>query len=218
MGKDKEKKTYFEYYNFDSKDKNAKEKIEKALEIALDTRKFEIELYWKRANYFWLFVASIFVAWNATLDRVVDNFVVMGLGLIVSFAWFCVNRGSKFWQENWENHVYELTKKLGYPIFNIIKQYNTKAHYLRSNYPYSVSKVNQCVSLFTVIAWICLIFIRLNNVICNLSNPCVYKYLFLNLIALLCICFIIFIIHWFSKSFAAENPKYFGEEWEEKTE
>ena len=32
-----------------------KDKAEKALDFALDIRKFEIELYWKRVTYFWAF-------------------------------------------------------------------------------------------------------------------------------------------------------------------
>ena len=31
---------------------------EKALDLALDIRKFEIELYWKRAAYFWGFIGA----------------------------------------------------------------------------------------------------------------------------------------------------------------
>ncbi len=30
--------------------------VKKALELALEIRKFEIELYWKRATYFWAFI------------------------------------------------------------------------------------------------------------------------------------------------------------------
>lgn len=36
------------------------EKNEKALAYALDIRKFEIDLYWKRASYFWTFIAATF--------------------------------------------------------------------------------------------------------------------------------------------------------------
>jgi hypothetical protein len=37
--------------------------LEKALEHALDIRKFEIELYWKRASYFWTLIAAAFAAY-----------------------------------------------------------------------------------------------------------------------------------------------------------
>lgn len=33
----------------------------KALENILDIRKFEIEMYWKRATYFWTFIGAVFV-------------------------------------------------------------------------------------------------------------------------------------------------------------
>ena len=36
------------------------EKRKKALKQVLDIRKFEIELYWKRATYFWTFIAAMF--------------------------------------------------------------------------------------------------------------------------------------------------------------
>ena len=45
------------------KEKTKEDLINKALEIALDTRKFEIELYWKRTGYFVLFIGAIFVGY-----------------------------------------------------------------------------------------------------------------------------------------------------------
>jgi hypothetical protein len=60
--KDKVDEEYYE--RFLPVDENlTKTSYEKALDIALDTRKFEIDLYWKRANYFWLFVAAMFTAY-----------------------------------------------------------------------------------------------------------------------------------------------------------
>lgn len=75
---------------------------EKALNVALETRKFEIELYWKRATYFWLFVAAIFTAY-ASIKRSQDTFIgksdilvlLACCGIVFSFAWICVNRASK---------------------------------------------------------------------------------------------------------------------------
>lgn len=45
-----------------------KDLINKALEIALDTRKFEIELYWKRTGYFVLFTSAVFIGYYKTLQ------------------------------------------------------------------------------------------------------------------------------------------------------
>jgi hypothetical protein len=42
-----------------------KEKSKKALDIALDTRKFEISLYWQRAAYFWALIAAAFAGYFA---------------------------------------------------------------------------------------------------------------------------------------------------------
>ena len=65
------------------------------------------------------------------------------------------NRGSKFWQENWEAHIKELSTHLGVPIFGIIKR---REHSIIRNpmqeYPFSVSKVNQMVSLIITFAWL----------------------------------------------------------------
>jgi len=38
---------------------------EKALQLAHDIRKFEIDLYWKRATYFWTFIAATFAGYFA---------------------------------------------------------------------------------------------------------------------------------------------------------
>ena len=83
----------------------------KALEHSLEIRKFEIELYWKRATYFWTFIAAALAAYgfiqaSKELPQKEHLSVSVGiLGFVFSFAWRAVNKGSKQWQENWENHV-----------------------------------------------------------------------------------------------------------------
>jgi len=64
------------------------------------------------------------------------------------------NRGSKFWQENWEAHIEELSTHLGVPIFSIIKRREHSIWNLRQEYPFSVSKVNQMVSLIITFTWL----------------------------------------------------------------
>src|SRR5262245_51379736 len=81
-----------------------------ALAQALDIRKFEISLYWTRAAYFWAFNTVALGAYGAlqTLSSKPPPqlcVLVSCVGIISSFAWYCANRGSKQWQENWENHV-----------------------------------------------------------------------------------------------------------------
>jgi len=65
------KEEYIKCYSFEDNNtpedntegKPNKKLIEKAFEIALDTRKFEIDLYWKRTAYFVLFIGAIFVGY-----------------------------------------------------------------------------------------------------------------------------------------------------------
>ena len=86
------------------------EKAKKALDQVLDIRKFEIELYWKRATYFWTFIAAALAGFIAVQASSATNkhdlsVIISCLGIVFSVGWLCVNRGSKHWQENWENHL-----------------------------------------------------------------------------------------------------------------
>jgi len=136
---------------------------EKALEHALDIRKFEIALYWQRASYFWALIAVTFAGYFAVLsaekmeDRFFNAFVIASIGLIFSFAWFLVNRGSKFWQENWENHVDMLEDDIAGPLYKTILHRppatTVLEKWIDGPMQISVSKVNQWVSLFTLLIW-----------------------------------------------------------------
>jgi hypothetical protein len=84
--------------------------IEAALARAHEIRKFEIELYWKRANYFWLFQAAAFTAfglfWREGSDEYRSLAVAFaGIGFLTAWAAWLSAQGSKFWQENWEKHI-----------------------------------------------------------------------------------------------------------------
>lgn len=145
---------------------NKKKNLGKALKIALDTRKFEIELYWKRTGYFALFIGALFIGYYTILtsDKIAKeerkNFLLLltGLGFLLSLLWYMVNRGSKFWQENWESHIEELSTHLGIPIFGIIKAPKHSIKNLMEEYPFSVSKINQMVSLIITCTWLLMFF------------------------------------------------------------
>src|SRR5687767_7582000 len=104
------------------------EKKKAALEHALETRKFEIELYWKRATYFWTFIAAAFAAYGVIqaskdIAQKTHLSVLVGvLGVVFSFAWQAVNRGSKHWQENWENHVASLEDGIIGPLYKTMSE------------------------------------------------------------------------------------------------
>ncbi|KEA52757.1 membrane protein [Mangrovibacter sp. MFB070] len=147
---------------FDGKEKEA-------LDRALDTRKFEIELYWRRATYFWTFIGAtlgaFFVAYSSSSDVRKDLLVIICcLGVVFSFAWFCVNRGSKYWQENWEKHVDLLEDKTIGPLFKVVLSRNDDMNscekimeFATGPKPLSVSKINQLISLFIFVLWVVLL-------------------------------------------------------------
>lgn len=148
-----------------------RKKAEQALQHALDIRKFEIGLYWQRATYFWALIAATFAGFFAVLasehmvEREFNAFVLACIGLIFSIAWFLTNRGSKFWQENWENHVDMLEDDATGPLYKTVlrrpKEGNLISRAIEGPAPYSVSQINQWVSLFTVAVWLCLIWLVL---------------------------------------------------------
>lgn len=142
-------------------------KTESALQHALDIRKFEIGLYWQRATYFWALIAATFAGYFAVLsaehmkDKDFNAYVLACVGLIFSLAWFLTNRGSKYWQENWENHVDMLEDGITGPLYKTVlhrpKNMDLLSRTIEGPAPFSVSQINQWVSLFTVAVWLPLI-------------------------------------------------------------
>lgn len=141
-----------------------------ALEHALGTRKFEIELYWKRASYFWTFIgASLagFIAVQASNSASKEHLSVLlsCLGLVFSFSWLLANRGSKHWQENWENHVDMLEDPVTGPLYKVVLTRRPPEgvreridHLFTGPSAFSVSKINQIISLFMAVIWMILLF------------------------------------------------------------
>lgn len=143
------------------------EKAKNALTHALDIRKFEIDLYWKRATYFWALIAVAFAGFFAILaskdlvDRDLYAYVISVIGFVFTWAWFLVNKGSKFWQENWENHVDMLEDDVTGPLYKTVLHRPANDGFIErcvtGPAKFSVSKINQWVSFFTLIIWITLI-------------------------------------------------------------
>ncbi|WP_081948897.1 hypothetical protein [Litchfieldella xinjiangensis] len=156
---------YLEYF---------KGKERKALERAQDIRKFEIDLYWRRATYFWTFIGATFAGFLAIQASGVQgrqdlSVILSCLGVVFSFGWLCVNRGSKFWQENWEKHVDILEDEVTGPLYKVILSRNLD-DYSRSEKvrdlitgpsALSVSKINQLISLYVFVLWLLLLWYSL---------------------------------------------------------
>ena len=156
-------------------------KTKNALEKALDIRKFEIELYWKRAGYFWTFIALVFTSYFVILvnDKILEDvkdeltLLLSGLGMFLSLCWFFVNKASKYWQENWEKHVDLLEDDIIGPLYKTTLKYKPKRFDFISPirpYFYSVTKINQLLSFVIVLIWL-YIFISNISRINNLYEP-----------------------------------------------
>lgn len=158
-----------EYLGLFSKNKKKSEDMRHmALKEALDVRKFEIELYWKRTGFFWAFITVIYTALFHVICKYVDcpcryaffKPVILSLatlGVFFSVAWHMVNKGSKFWQKNWEKHVSLLEKSEMGPLHDVyLNPRKTGSKWKPvEEYDFSVSKVNMWASSVVVILSIC---------------------------------------------------------------
>ncbi|MBI9113038.1 hypothetical protein [Maridesulfovibrio ferrireducens] len=131
-------------------------KISKALDTALDIRKFEIELYWKRATYFWAFIAVLFAGYYQVDDYLL-KIILTCSGFLFSVAWFLVNKGSKYWQNNWERHVDALEDMVIGPLYKTILEDKGKGNCFTGAAAYSVTKINQILSGSVVFFWFILL-------------------------------------------------------------
>lgn len=127
-----------------------KEEIEKSYQKAWEAKNFEIENYWKRANYFWAFQVAAFAGYFAVLgsDAYTKSpqvlYFVICIGLVTSCAWTFINKGSKTWQRHWEIHVDMLENEITGPLYKIVTTQKT----------FSVSKINEIVSRFIIAIWV----------------------------------------------------------------
>ncbi len=132
-----------------------------ALNRAHDIRKFEIELLWKRAAYLATFQTILFAAFGVTFiedgsNSTADFFrlVVSIVGIFSSFLWVLINKGSKFWHENWSDHIDMLEDKFEGKLHKTVLHKSGK-------HPFSVSRVNIYTSKLFFGVWAILAFIAL---------------------------------------------------------
>lgn len=138
------------------------------LQVGVDTRKFEIESFWKRSLFFWGFIAASFIAY-ASFKGINSNYsiIISNFGFICSFCWTFVNRGSKYWQENWEQKVNAsevLTIGKYFQVQEPILMH--KSWWLRAR-KFSVSRLTIALSDYVTILWFLIILYE----ILKLLNP-----------------------------------------------
>lgn len=171
-----------EEYNekFGVNDENPK-LLKEAFDQVSDIRKFEIELYWKRAAYFWALIAVAFAGYFSILssDKIPSkfflSFIVSCIGFVFTFAWFLSGRGSKYWQENWENHLDLLEDKITGPLYKTLLERpcyeNIAEKVVTGPMSVSVSKINQWVCFFITIIWAFLMVFSAFNSLNNIKLP-----------------------------------------------
>lgn len=136
-------------------------RLAKAYEVALDIRKFEIELYWKRSTNFWLLITGISTALGvlaASSSLAGNNSSILTVQqketgcLLLSMAatmlcigWWLANKASKFWQRNWESQVDILEQKIVGPLYKTVLSSNGK--FSTTTY-FSVSDINKGASAY----------------------------------------------------------------------
>jgi hypothetical protein len=78
---------------------------------ALNTRNFEINLFWQRCNYFLVLNSALAYGVISLKD---DSYLlpVSILGMLVCLLWYRVALGSKYWQERWESCLKQLETDL----------------------------------------------------------------------------------------------------------
>ncbi|MFA0604933.1 hypothetical protein [Vibrio amylolyticus] len=136
-----------------------------AYKIAIETRNFEIDLYWKRSLFFWGFIATAFISYGSLTVESKHNFALATacFGFICSLCWSLVNRGSKYWQEHWETMVTKLESELGnIDLFRAEDTQQHKSHWLNSR-KFSVSRTAIALSDFTTLIWFGLILNHLST-------------------------------------------------------
>lgn len=156
MAKERTRAEYLKHFAGESL---AKSRQVEALRTAHDIRKFEIELYWKRAAYFWTFIAAAFAGFFALQQQSgvssESTYIVACLGLVFSLAWYLVNRGSKSWQRNWEAQVDLLEDEVTGPLYKSeIDRYSSSLLDVTGGYHFSPSKINQLLGLLVTFVWL----------------------------------------------------------------
>jgi hypothetical protein len=129
-------------------------RLAKRFDTASDIRKFEIDLFWKRSLFFWGFIAVAFVA-MATLknDQPTLSLLISEFGIVCSLAWTLSNRGSKYWQEQWEAKIEELEDRVTGRLFRKVEEPKKNGWWL-SGRRYSVSRLATAVSDSVLLLWV----------------------------------------------------------------
>jgi hypothetical protein len=79
---------------------------------ALETRNFEIKLFWQRSNYFLVLNTAIAVGFFSRDERDGYTFLLSVVGVVAACLWVGVTLGSKYWQVRWEQRLEDIEDAL----------------------------------------------------------------------------------------------------------
>lgn len=141
-----------------------KSQLREVFDKAHELRDFEIQMYWKRALYFWGPQAVLIVAFLGLHEGYINkaigllpNIVVGLVALVFTMAWRLALKGAKRWQENWEMHIDHLeTLITGNLYTTVLFKAPGKDRPLwggEDNPFYSVTRVNESINLLLIFAW-----------------------------------------------------------------
>lgn len=122
--------------------------MSRALDRAHELRQFEIDSYWKRSQYFWLFQASAITLTGLIYSRAEGQALLLlaaGVGAVTAQVGWLTARGSKFWQSNWEAHIDRLEPEVEGRLTQVVL-------YQKGSVRSSLSRINERLFalLFTV--------------------------------------------------------------------
>lgn len=121
---------------------------------ALNARRDEIELFWKRSLFFWGFIAAALVALATSYhDHPRLALGVTVFGTVCSLCWTLANRGSRRWHVHWEKMVQVEQKPIIGDLFGIRAKGEQGDFWLQAR-PYSVGKLTIALSDFVLCFWI----------------------------------------------------------------
>lgn len=142
-------------------DKKTKEKyLLRKYETAIKIRNFEIDLFWKRALFYWGFITVFIGAYGFLInsenpDNNVYALIISCIGFLLSVAWFLVTFGSKYWQKNWEKIINKLEENPE------IGRLFSRTH--QNKFHFSVSKLTISISFLMAVVWLSLSIYHLIN-------------------------------------------------------
>ena len=132
-----------------------------ALVRAHEYRTLEIELYWKRATYYWAFQAAVFAAFGLILSRDRDSnqwmavLILCVAGIVTACTGLLAAKGSKFWQNNWEKQVDMLEAEFEGNLHKTVWLQEAGKR------PYSVTKLNEALSIGLIVIWVILLVVTI---------------------------------------------------------